>query len=1230
MSDFVHLHLHSEYSLLDGACRIAEIPRMAKAAGHKAVAITDHGVMYGAVDFYKACVQEGIQPIIGCEVYLAEASRLNKIRTQAYFNSHLILLVKNQTGYQNLIYMVSKSFTEGFYVKPRIDMELLREHHEGLICLSGCLSGRISKAILQNDIEEAVRFAAELKGLFGDDFYIELQRNGIEEQEIVNKEALSIARKLDIPIVATNDVHYLKKSDAETQAVLLAIQTNTKLSDPNAMGFATNDFYYRSTEEMNALFRDLPEALENTVRIAEKCQFDFVFGKNQLPVYPLPENTTPKKFLEKLTYEGLENKIRSGEITFDDTLTRDDYKARILYELLVISNMGYDQYYLIVWDFVNYARSHGIAVGPGRGSGAGSLVAYLIGITEVDSLRYHLLFERFLNPERISMPDFDIDFGDDKRDAVIEYVTQKYGSDRVSQIITFGTLAAKQAIRDVGRVMDMPYAEVDKIVKMLNNSKATHIDELMTDELRTLCRQSAKVNDLIEKAKALEGMPRNISTHAAGVIITAKPLTDYVPLTTSGDVVLTQFNMTNVEALGLLKFDFLALRNLTIIDRAEKIIRRSEPEFRIQKIPTDDAVTLDLIAKGQTAGVFQLESAGLKRLLSKMKPRNIEEVTLAISLYRPGPMESIPRYLENREHPERISYKIPQLKEILDDTSGIIIYQEQVMQICRKVAGFSYGKADIIRRAMAKKKADGMEKERADFLKGAKANLISQEDASALFDEMAGFAKYAFNKSHAASYAFISYRTAYLKAHYPLAYYASLLSSVMGRNEKIAEYINECAKQKIRVLPPDINESGVDFSVSGDAIRFGLAGVKQIGTSLVENILAERRFKPFASYLDFNERMLKYGITKAQLIALISVGAFDALGIERNRLLTAAEELHNKLSNTANRNLSGQTDLFSQLEEDITAESGYVFPSCEPLTAQQKLRLEKECIGIYLSGNLLDDYSDDIAALQHLPITKIHAAFNEESEEYGTMHDKDVVSIVGIVSKITRKNTKSGEVMAFVTVDDYFGEIELIVFPKLYLAYRDLFTIDQAIAVNATVTSREDEAVKLIVQSLRPLKLNAAAKQTAGSNLSGRVAPAEAFANSKTQPTAATRTMVTEKSQQTPTATRINPVARSEAGTTVHEAPPARFAARPAFKAPIEEVLPAQKIFLRLPDMSGSAYRRIMGLIRIFFEEANAEIVLYNNAEKKYIKVTGTRLRTSRIVVETMKKILGEENVILR
>lgn len=1168
MQNFVHLHLHSEYSLLDGACRIQDIPKAAKQAGHSAVAITDHGVMYGVVDFYKACKNEGIKPIIGCEVYVAENSRFDRIRTQSFFNSHLVLLVKNEIGYRNLIYLVSKAFTEGFYMKPRIDIELLQNHAEGLICLSGCLSGRISRAILQDNIAEAERHALKLSSIFGkDNFYIELQSHGIPEQKTVNAAAVAIAKKHGIPLVATNDVHYIRKSDAENQAVLMCIQTGNKLNSGEGISFDTNEFYYRSTEEMIALFENYPEAIANTEIIADQCNFDFEFGVNKLPVYTVPNGYTPKKYLEMLARKGLDEKIASGEITFTEDRTLDDYKARILYELLVISKMGYDQYYLIVWDFVNYAKTHGISVGPGRGSGAGSLIAYLIGITEVDSIRYKLLFERFLNPERVSMPDFDIDFGDDKRDLVINYVTEKYGSDHVSQIITFGTLAAKQAIRDVGRALDLPYAEVDKVVKMLAHSKATKLDELITDELRELCKTSPEIDNLIEKAKALEGMPRNISTHAAGVIITEEPLIHYVPMATSGDVLLTQYNMTNVASLGLLKFDFLALRNLTIIDRAEKEIKKTNPSFDVKLIPTDDKDTLRLIAHGQTAGVFQLESAGLKRLLSNMKPRNIEEITLAISLYRPGPMDSIPQYLENRAHPERISYSIPLLKDILDETSGIIIYQEQVMQICRKVANFSYGKADIIRRAMSKKKGDEIEKERAAFLKGAKDNFIPEKDAVALFDEMSNFAKYAFNKSHAASYAFISYRTAYLKAHYPLAYYASLLTSVMGNNVKIAEYINDCTKQRIRVLPPDINESFRDFAVCRDHIRFGLVGVKHIGYSFVDQIVRERSKAPFASFIDFVERMLPYGLTKQQAVALISVGAFDSLGVSRSKLLASSDDIHNRLSDVADRNLSGQTDLFSaMLGNDAPPTFVFEYPEAEDLSTKQLLQLEKDSIGIYLSGNLLDDYTQDIASRHYTPIATVLTAFDENADEYGSMQDKDVASVVGVVRKITRKNTKNSETMAFVTIEDYLGEIEIIVFPNLYRKVAEHLLADTAVYITGTLSSREEESVKLLAQQIQPLVPNT----------------------------------------------------RYQKPASTHDDPPQTPQSTP------------KQIFLRLEAFDTDICHDILKIISRYSRNGQTEVILYSKQTQKYQKLSNQKLCATKTVVQALMDLCGKENVILR
>lgn len=1216
MGEFVHLHLHSEYSLLDGACRISEIPKAAKRYGHDSVAITDHGVMYGAVDFYKACKAEGIKPIIGCEVYVADGSRFEKIHTPDYFNCHLVLLVENEKGYENLIYMVSKAFTEGFYMKPRIDSDLLREHSEGLICLSGCLSGHISRAIVRGDTNEAEQYARELLEIFGkDNFFIELQSNGIPEQETVNDEAIKIAKKLGIGIVATNDVHYLDRSDAQTQAVLMCIQTNTRLSSEDAPRFGSNDFYYRSTDEMKRLFESLPEAIENTVNIANRCNFDFVFGKNRLPAYTPPDGYTPKAFLEKLARQGLEEKIKSGEITFNDEITEDDYKARLIYELMMISKTGYEQYYLIVWDFVNYARNAGISVGPGRGSGAGSLVAYLIGITEVDSIKYRLLFERFLNPERLSMPDFDIDFGDDKRDLVIDYVTQKYGSDHVSQIITFGTLAARQAIRDVGRVMDIPYSEVDQVVKLLANSKAVKIDDLMTDELKDLCERSEKTASLIRTAKAIEGMPRNVSTHAAGVIITEKPLTSYVPLAMSGDITITQFDMSNVEALGLLKFDFLALRNLTIIDRAQRQIRKKEPEFDIKKIPPDDKKTLDLIAHGQTAGVFQLESAGLKRLLSNMKPANIEDITLAISLYRPGPMDSIPKFLENRQHPEKIEYKAEALKPILDETSGIIVYQEQVMQICRKIANFSYAKADIMRRAMKKKSSAEIEKERSAFIKGAKSNFISEQYASEIFDEMAGFAKYAFNKSHAVSYSFISYRTAYLKANYPLEYYASLLTSVLGNNSKTAEYISDCAKQRIKVLPPDINKSSSEFTVSEGNIHFGLAGIKYIGFSFVENIIKERQNKPFLSFIDFTERMIKYGVTKQQLSALICVGAFDSLSIGRSKLLKACDDILATLSARKSRELTGQMDLFTMQngEADATAPAfTYKFPDCEEMSSRQKLRLEKESMGVYISGNLLDDYSIDISRRKHVTIPYIYESFDENSENYGRISEHDSVAVIGAVSSVTRKNTKNGDLMAFVSVEDFYGEIEIIVFPKTYSSFAHTIVQDNVVLINGTITVKEDEPVKIIASSFTTLIPDEQLQSDIKAGVKPQMRGSEIHGNSLDHEH------------------HVKMSEREELSSHKYFTPAQSAHINGVTKPPANEAPTVKKVFLRVESFESESYNRALNLCSIFSDDGNAQVIFFGIKENRYIRMTGLLLKTSKLIIDTLRAICGEGNVVVR
>ncbi|MBQ8912093.1 MAG: DNA polymerase III subunit alpha, partial [Clostridia bacterium] len=787
MKRFVHLHVHSEYSMLDGACRISELPLAAKGLSQDALAITDHGNMFGAVAFYKACKKEGIAPIIGCEVYVAPHGIEHKNREEKYH--HMVLLCKNEQGYRNLCKLVSKGYVDGFYTRPRVDDRLLSQYHEGLIALSGCVAGKIPSLLVENRYEEAKKTALFYEELFGkDNFYLEIQNHGVEEEQVALAGLLRLCRETGIPPVATNDAHYIKKSDADTQALLMCIKTGRELTEGRPFGFEQDEYYLKSGEEMAELFADCPEALENTVKIAERCRFDFDFTKRHLPVYPLPQGVSAASYLRELAEKGLAEKKNAGKLYGDD---ESAYKFRMIYELMMIEKMGYCDYYLIVWDFVNQARKMGIPVGPGRGSGAGSLIAYLIGITEIDSIRYNLLFERFLNPERVSMPDFDVDFCYDRRDEVIAYVAEKYGKDHVSQIAAFGTLGARAAVRDVGRVMGLSYAETDMVAKLIPHRMDVTIASALENsaELKKLYEERLSVTQLLDAAMAVEGMPRNITTHASGVVITREPVAHYMPLTTSSDVVLTQYDMDTVAELGLLKFDFLALRYLTVIENACKLIRKKDPGFRVEDQPLDDEEAYALIASGETDGLFQLESPGMKRLLMSMKPSCPEDLMLAIALYRPGPMEAIPALLAARNSGKAPKYEIPQLREILDETSGSIVYQEQVMQIFRKVAGYSYGRADVVRRAMAKKKADELEKQRAGFLEGAKKNLINEEAANALFDSMAGFASYAFNKSHAAAYAFVSYRTAYLKAHYPAEYMSALLSSVCGDAGKTAEYI---------------------------------------------------------------------------------------------------------------------------------------------------------------------------------------------------------------------------------------------------------------------------------------------------------------------------------------------------------------------------------------------------------------------------------------------------------
>ncbi len=1048
--DFVHLHLHTEYSLLDGACRIDRLMKHIKESGQSAVAITDHGVMYGCVDFYKKAKKEGIKPIIGCEVYVASRGRKDKVhRVDTYY--HLVLLVKNETGYQNLIKLVTMGSTEGFYTKPRIDHELLEKYHEGLICLSACLAGEIPRALLAGDIDKAEETALFYKNLFGDDYYIEIQDHGIEDQQKVLPMLLQLAKKLDIQLVATNDCHYIKKEDSKMQYALICVQTNKRLSDPDTLEFETDEFYVKSTDEMYDLFSYIPQACENTVKIAEKCNFDYEFGHTKLPVYTSPDGSPNQKFFEKLCWDGL--KERYDEIT-------PELEERLNYEIGIISKMGFVDYYLIVYDFINYARSHNIPVGPGRGSGAASLCAYCCGITNIDPMKYNLIFERFLNPERVSMPDFDIDFCYEKRPLVIDYVTEKYGNDHVCQIITFGTLAARGAIRDIGRVLDMPYAAVDKIAKLIPNApgQSMTIEKALkiSAELKTMYDSDPQVKELIDLAMKVEGMPRNASTHAAGVVITDKPVVEYIPLQNNDGQLVTQFPMTTIEELGLLKMDFLGLRTLTVIEHAEKMIQQHTPSFHADRIPTDDKKTFNMLAEGDTMGVFQFESGGMKNVLVNLKPIDIEDLIAVISLYRPGPMDSIPTFIRNRHNPQLIKYKHPLLEDILKVTNGCIVYQEQVMQICRTLAGYSYGQSDLVRRAMAKKKADVMAAERSHFINGCAENGVSEKIAVEIFDEMSSFASYAFNKPHAAAYAYVAYQTAYLKAHYPKEFWAAMLTSIFDNTAKILEYTQECRRLNINILPADINKGYSGFVVEGDSLRYGMASIKNVGKSFVDTMTAERDANgPFESIFDFCRRMSDKGFNRRAMESLVKVGAFDRFGVNRRRLFINIDYLLNSINNEQKNTLSGQLDLFSV--PGAVEDSKFIFrddehfPPAEDYSDAEKLNLEKSLAGIYLSGHPLEKRMEYVKNISTCNISRLTNEGNE-------MYDNTKQTLVAIVAKYRYHTTKKNERMGFITIEDLTGTMDMIVFPKLFDTTTVSLTDNTVLIVEGTVSLKDEEA----------------------------------------------------------------------------------------------------------------------------------------------------------------------------
>lgn len=1063
--NFTHLHLHTEYSLLDGACRIEGLMQRVKALGQTAVAITDHGVMYGCVDFYKAAKKAGVKPIIGCEVYVATRTRFDKVN-RIDGSNHLVLLCKNETGYKNLIKMVSAGFTEGFYNKPRVDHELLEEYHEGLICLSACLAGEIPQALLAGDYEKAKNLARYYEDLFGkENYYIEIQDHGLDEQRTVLPLLVRLSRETGIPLVATNDAHYLEKEDSRMQHILICIQTNKTVNDDDVLEFGTDEFYVKSTDEMYELFSAWPEACENTSRIAEMCSFDFEFGVTKLPYFVAPDGMDNKEYFVKLCRDGLLRRYGAD--------VPEDIRARLDYEISIIDRMGYINYYLIVFDFINYAKSQGIPVGPGRGSGAGSLAAYCVGITNIDPIKYNLLFERFLNPERVSMPDFDIDFCYERRQEVIDYVIRKYGADHVAQIVTFGTMAARAAIRDVGRVLDMPYGTVDGIAKLVPMEPKMTLTKALSiaRELKARYDADPQVKELIDMSLKLEGMPRHASTHAAGVVITREAADEYVPLATNDGNPVTQFTMTTIEELGLLKMDFLGLRTLTVIDDAEKMIRKREPGFSMDAVPYDDQRVYAMLNAGETEGVFQMESGGMTQAVMGLQSKSLEDIIAIISLYRPGPMESIPTYIANRHNPGNVKYKTPQLEHILDVTNGCIVYQEQVMQICRELAGFSYGQADLVRRAMSKKKHDVMEKERQHFVHGntepghecagCVANGISEAVANAIFDDMSSFASYAFNKAHAAAYAVVAYQTAYLKRHYPREFMAALLTSVLDNTGKVIEYTAECQRMGIRVLPPDINASDAGFTVEGKDIRFGLLALKNVGRNLIATVVRERSGTPYRSLYDFCKRLHGTEINRRAVESMIKSGAFDNLETKRRSMMDGVEGILKSVESEARRNLDGQIDLFGALDgEQESGRNVYKLPdSGEEYPYDILLQMEKEVSGLYLSGHPLDHYRP---VIEKVSTCRISELVGENAHAY----DEQNVTLVCTVVRTKTINTKAGGMMAFITVEDLSGSMEVLAFPKVLLAASEAVHDNAVVVIKGRVSYKEDEPSKLIADSI--------------------------------------------------------------------------------------------------------------------------------------------------------------------
>ena len=1169
---FVHLHVHTEYSLLDGACRIDKIAQRAKELGQTALAVTDHGVMYGAVAFYKACKEAGIKPIIGCEVYVAPRAMTDKAHGTDNDYSHLILLCRNEQGYRNLCRLVSAGFTEGFYMKPRIDWALLHKHAEGLICLSGCLAGEIPQRLIRGDYDGAKARAVELAGLFGEDgFYLEIQNHGIPDEARAAEGLIRLHRDTGIPLVVTNDAHYIEKKDAYYQDVLMCIQMGKTVDDPNRMRFESQELYLKSEDEMRALFPDWQEAADNTMKIAEMCSFDFTFGHYFLPRFKLPEGEHDSyDYLVKLCEKGFAERYPNSP----------EVHAQLEYELSMINKMGFVDYFLIVSDFIGYAKRNGIPVGPGRGSAAGSVVSYCLHITDVDPIKYSLFFERFLNPERVSMPDIDVDFCVNRRAEVIDYVKRVYGEDHVAQIVTFGTMAARNAVRDVGRALSVSYAETDAVAKQVPSGPGAlniTLDEALklSKPLHEMYEQDETLKRLIDVARALEGMPRHASTHAAGVVITEKPVYEYVPLAKNDEAVVCQYPMTTLEELGLLKMDFLALRNLTVLDDAVKLEQRDEPGFRIEDVPEDDGETYEMLAQGRTSGVFQLESTGMTGVCVGLKPKSIEDITALIALYRPGPMDSIPRFLECSVHPEKVSYKHELLRPILSVTYGCIVYQEQVIEIFRRLAGFSLGQADMIRRAMSKKKHKVIDAERVAFIHGdpargipgAVANGVSESVANSIYDEILDFASYAFNKAHAVCYAIVAYRTAYMKRHHPQQYMAALLTSVLDNSNKVAEYIAECRELGIKLLPPDVNESGANFTVAGENLRYGLVAIKGIGWGAINGLVAERESGGlFKSFEDFCRRMSGRELNRRAVENLIKAGAFDSMGYKRRALVQICGAVIDSISQAARDNISGQMDLFGDPDEGGEARPVSIpIPDIEEFSARERMAMEKETTGLYLTGHPMDEYR---AAVKKIGASPIGAVMNDFAAEDGprSFADGQYITVAGVVAGARTRPTKNNSLMSYITLEDDTGAMEVIAFQRV-LDQSSMFIKDNAaLIVRGRISVRDEKEPQLMADTIRPIE-EADSMKAAAARPDGAPKPAP------------------------------------------HGDDPAA----------------QQKLWVKLPAADDPRIKRIELILTMF--PGQQQMVIYCAREKR--KLTARCIIHDSLVAE-LKEMLGEENVVVK